>query len=261
MTASEKSILHALENSMFMFPEVPGHWDLPTFPGLRAHATPEVSYPVGNMVGVSTLTQENADSVIAQVQEFFAKRSHVVGWWLNPSSTPVDLVSKLEAAGFKKVIEQAGLVLTDMQRDMRCNPLVTVRKATRADRDTLIRLYTTAYPMPEKLADIYCDLLWRIESGNHYLAFLDGVKEPVSVSSMFAAPNSTIAVMQGAATLSEYRGHGIYTAMMAKRLADARAMGKDTAVLQGDRKTSAPICVNLGFKEVCSIDIYLWGNA
>ena len=115
--------------------------------------------------------------------------------------------------------------------------------------------------MPEKLSDIYCDLLWCIESGNHYLAFLDGVKEPVAVSSMFAPPNSTIAVMQGAATLNEYRGHGIYTAMMAKRLADARAMGKDTAVLQGDRKTSAPICVKLGFKEVCSIDFYVWGKA
>jgi hypothetical protein len=260
MTASEKSILHALENSMFMFPEVPGHWDLPTFPGLRAHATPEVSHLFGNMVGVSTLTQENADSVIAQVQEFFAKRGHMVGWWLNPSSTPVDLVSRLETAGFSRVIEQAGLVLTDMQRDMRCNPLVTVRKATIADRENLIRLYTIAYPIPEKLAAIYCDLLWRIESANHYLAFLDGVKEPVSVSSMFSPSNSTIAVMQGAATLNEHRGQGIYTAMMAKRLADARAMGKDTAVLQGDRKTSAPICVKLGFKDVCSIDYYVWGN-
>ena len=260
MTASEKSILHALENSMFMFPEVPGHWDLPTFPGLRAHATPEVSHLFGNMVGVSTLTQENVDSVIAQVQEFFAKRGHMVGWWLNPSSTPLDLVSRLETAGFSRAIEQAGLVLTDMQRDMRCNPLVTVRKATIADRENLIRLYTVAYPIPEKLAAIYCDLLWRIESANHYLAFLDGVKEPVSVSSMFSPPNSTIAVMQGAATLTEHRGQGIYTAMMAKRLADARAMGKDTAVLQGDRKTSAPICVKLGFKDVCSIDYYVWGN-
>ena len=149
MTASEKSILHALENSMFMFPEVPGHWDLPTFPGLRAHATPEVSHLFGNMVGVSTLTQENVDSVIAQVQEFFAKRGHMVGWWLNPSSTPLDLVSRLETAGFSRVIEQAGLVLTDMQRDMRCNPLVTVRKASIADRENLIRLYTVAYPIPE----------------------------------------------------------------------------------------------------------------
>ena len=261
MTAKEKSILYTLEHSMFMFPELPGHWDLPTFPGLLAHATPEVSHPFGNMVGASTLTEENADSVIVQVQNFFAKRGHKVGWWLNPSSTPVDLVAKLETAGFSKAIEQAGLVLTDLQCGLRCNPSVTVRKATSADRDTVIRLYTVGYPLPEKLAAGYCDVLWLVESGNHYLAFLDGVEEPVSISSMFSPPNSTIAVMQGAATLNEHRGHGIYTAMMAKRLADARATGKETAVLQGDRKTSAPICMKFGFKEFCSIDFYVWGNA
>jgi hypothetical protein len=49
--------------------------------------------------------------------------------------------------------------------------------------------------------------------------------------------------------------------MMAARVAEARAMGKEAAVLQGDRKTSAPICVKLGFEEVCSIDLYVWGNA
>ncbi len=261
MTAHDKSILYALENSMFMFPEMPGQWDIPSFAGVRAHATPQVSHPLGNMIGVSTLTRENADSVIAQVQEFFSKRRQMVGWWLNPSSTPVDLVSRLETAGFSRVIEQAGLVLTDMECPIQCNPSVTVRKATIADRENLIRLYTVGYPLPEKLAAIYCDLLWLIENGNHYLAFLDGVEKPVSVSSMFAPPNSTIAVMQGAATLNEHRGNGIYTAMMAKRLADARAMGKDTAVLQGDRKTSAPICMKIGFKEVCSIDFYVWGNA
>ena len=54
------------------------------------------------------------------------------------------------------------------------------------------------------------------------------------------------------------RGRGTYTALMAARLAEARAMGKDAAVLQGDRKTSAPICVKLGFREVCSVDFYAW---
>jgi GNAT superfamily N-acetyltransferase len=94
----------------------------------------------------------------------------------------------------------------------------------------------------------------------HYLAFLDGVERPVSVASMFPFPTSTIAVMQGAATLSEYRGKGVYTALMAKRLADARALGMEAAILQADRRTSAPICANLGFEEVCSIDLYVWEN-
>ena len=262
MPVDQTSIRHAIEHSLFAFPQLPGQWDVPTFPGLQAHATPEVSHPFGNMVGVSTLTNENADAVIAQVQEFFGKRGHMVGWWLNPSSTPVDLVARLEAAGFSRIVEQAGLVLTDMAKEFRSNPRVTVRPANASDREDVIRLYSVAYPMPERLAAIYYDVLPLAGSGGaHYLAFVEGVKEPVSVSSMFSPKNSRVAVLQGAATLTDYRGHGIYTAMVAARVADARALGKEAAVLQGDRKTSAPICVKLGFSEVCSVDLYVWAKA
>jgi predicted GNAT family acetyltransferase len=260
MTASKEAILHALENSVFEFPEVPGRWEVLDFPGVRAHATPRTSHPIGNLVGVSTLTEENADSVIAQVQDFFANRNHMVGWWLNPSSTPGDLVIRLEAAGFSKVIEQAGQVLTHMGREITVNPAVTVRQATQADRPDLIRLYGTAYPLPEEMAVAITDVLPLAAGGRHYLAFLAGVEGPVAVASMFPFPNSTVAVMQGAATLNAYRGKGVYTALMAKRLADARALGMEAAVLQADRTTSAPICANLGFEEVCSIDLYAWGN-
>jgi predicted GNAT family acetyltransferase len=260
MAASTAAIFRALETSIFAFPEIPGRWEGLDFPGVRAHATPQISHPIGNLVGVATLTEDNADSVIAQVQAFFAKRNHMVGWWLNPSSTPGDLVSRLEAAGFAKVLEQAGQVLTTMGRAIKVNPVVTVRQATHADRDALIRLYATAYPLPEELAAVITDVLPLAVGGRHYLAFLDGVEEPIAVASMFPFPTSTIAVMQGAATLSEYRGKGVYTALMAKRLADARALGMEGAILQADRTTSAPICANLGFKEVCSIDLYAWGH-
>jgi predicted GNAT family acetyltransferase len=260
MAASKEIILHALENSLFEFPNLPGRWDVLDFPGVRAHATPQTSHPIGNMVGVSSLTEDNADSIIAQVQDFFAKRNHMVGWWLNPSSTPSDLVSRLEAAGFSKVVEQAGQVLTNLEREIKVNPAVTVRQATHDDRDDLIRLYETGYPVPEEMAAVIADVLQAAPGGRHYLAFLEGVEKPVSVASMYLFPNSTIAVMQGAATLSDYRGNGIYTALMAKRLADARALGMEAAILQADRTTSAPICANLGFEEVCSIDIYAWAN-
>ena len=159
MATSKESIVHALENSVFEFPELPGRWEVPSFWGVRAHAPPQTSHPIGNLIGVSTLTEENTDSVIAQVQAFFAKRNHMVGWWLNPSSTPGDLVIRLEAAGFSKVVEQAGQVLTNMEREIKVNPVVTVRQATQADRDDLIRLYATAYPLPEELAAVITDVL------------------------------------------------------------------------------------------------------
>ena len=121
-------------------------------------------------------------------------------------------------------------------------------------------MYATAYPLPAALAAVWTDVLPRAAGGRHYLAFLDGIEGPVAVASMFPFPTSTVAVMQGAATLNAYRGQGVYTALMAKRLADARAMGLEAAILQADRTTSAPICANLGFEEVCSIDLYAWGN-
>src|SRR5215831_18863129 len=105
MVASQEAIFLALENSIFEFPEMPGRWEVPDFTGVRAHATPQISHPIGNLVGVATLTEANADAVIAQVRDFFAARDHSVGWSVNPSSTPGDLVRRLEAAGFAKVIE------------------------------------------------------------------------------------------------------------------------------------------------------------
>ena len=260
MAASKEAILRALENSIFEFPEIPERWELLEFPGVRAHATPQTSHPIGNLVGVATLTEDNADAVIAQVRDFFAERGHTVGWWVNPSSTPGDLVRRLEAAGFAKVIAQAGQVLTNMGLAIQVNPAVTVRQATPEDRDDLIRVYATAYPLPEEMAAVWADVVPRAAGGRHYLAFLDGVEGPVAVASMFPFPKSTVAVMQGAATLNAYRGKGVYTALMATRLADARAMGMEAAILQADRTTSAPICANLGFEEMCSIDLYAWGN-
>jgi hypothetical protein len=85
--------------------------------------------------------------------------AHTVGWWVTPSSTPGDLVSRLEAAGFAKVLAQAGQVLTNMGLAIKVNPAVTVRQATPEDRDALIRVYATAYALPAALAAVWTDVL------------------------------------------------------------------------------------------------------
>src|SRR5215467_12093044 len=167
MAASQEAICLALETSIFAFPEIPGRWEVLDFPGVRARATPQASHPLGNLVGVATLTADNADAVIAQVREFFAARAHTVGWWVNPSSTPGDLVRRLQAAGFAKVLAQAGQVLTNLGLAIKVNPAVTVRQATPEDREALIRVYATAYPVPEALAAVVTDVLPLAAGGRH----------------------------------------------------------------------------------------------
>jgi hypothetical protein len=56
----------------------------------------------------------------------------------------------------------------------------------------------------------------------------------------------------------EARGHGVYSALVKRRLADARADGREAAVIQADRDTSAPICAKLGFRELCSMEVFAW---
>ena len=79
MAASQEAICLALETSIFAFPAMPGRWEVLDFPGVRARATPQISHPIGNLAGVSTLTAANANAVIAQVRDFFAARAHSVG--------------------------------------------------------------------------------------------------------------------------------------------------------------------------------------
>jgi predicted GNAT family acetyltransferase len=68
-------------------------------------------------------------------------------------------------------------------------------------------------------------------------------------------------LLGGAATLPEHRGRGIYSALVAKRLTDARAHGRTAAVIQAVRASSAPIVAKLGFREICSLDFYAWEGA
>ena len=62
MPVDQTSILHAIEHSLFEFPLLPGRWDVPTFPGLQAHATPEVSHPI-EIWSLSALIKENATAL------------------------------------------------------------------------------------------------------------------------------------------------------------------------------------------------------
>src|SRR5205814_500273 len=59
-----------------------------------------------------------------------------------------------------------------------------------------------------------------------------------------------------AATRPGPRGPGLYAALLARGLADARADGGTAAVIQADRATSAPICAKLGFRELCGLEMF-----
>ena len=85
----------------------------------------------------------------------------------------------------------------------------------------------------------------------NFIAYWDGV--PAGVPS-FQIKND-YAYMLGAVVISEYRGHGLYKALIDSRFQALKSLGLP-AVFHCISNTSAPICLKLGFEKICEIESY-----
>ena len=260
MNLNNAVFLDALESGFFLVPEVPGKLAHLTIPGIRGRVTP-FSHFFANIVSGATLTSENADETIQRVIEFYTEQQKTFSWVVGPRSTPTDLGGRLSAAGFEKVMEMAGMVLADLTIPIRTNPRVKIREAIADDIPAISRTMARAFPNPDEMAHFYTNLLFEVRGKlktRLYLAFADGTDEPVATSTMVYFPNQPIIRLAGAATLEEHRRKGIYSSMMARRLADAHKDGMKAAVIEAKLTTSAPVCRKLGFTEICSMEMYTW---
>ena len=158
----------------------------------------------------------------------------------------------------------AGMALTDLAVTISVDPTIVVREATLHEAQAASAMMARAYDLPEDVSRFFNVLLAMTDSkvkNRGYFAYVDGGTEPVGWSYLVYLPDSPIVLLGGAATLPEHRGRGIYSALVAKRLADARADGRTAAVIQAVRSTSAPIASKLGFREICGLEFNAWEGA
>jgi hypothetical protein len=260
MAVTERELLDAIETGLFLIPELPGRLESLSIPGLLGRAA-EVPHPLGSMVGAARLEDgARADAVIRQVCEFFAERRHPFGWVTGPGDTPADLPERLQAARLSKVTEMAGMALTDLEIPIRASPTVSVREMGPEDAPAANAVLATGFDFPKPLAELLMEAMLQGTPKlpcRQYLAFVEEREDPVAVSLATRVPGTSILMLSGAATLPEYRGRGVYTSMVARRIADGRAEGCEAAIIQAVRATSAPICARIGFREVCGLAMWV----
>jgi GNAT superfamily N-acetyltransferase len=255
-------LLDAIETGLFILPEIPGRLTALTIPGIRGRITP-TSNLFANLVGAYGLTSATAEDSIRRTHELFRSQEKEYGWIVGPDPSPPDLTDRLRRDGMtlEKELEMAGMVKTDLEIPIPANPSVEIRPITRADLDLASRVLAPALNIPDDAARIINDAELRSQEaglGHVYLAYLEGVPEPVAFASSVYLAKSSIVVLFCAATLEAYRGRGIYTSLIARRLTDAGRDGMRAAVVQAVRTSSAPICRKLGFQEIAGLDWYAW---
>lgn len=260
MPVTTDQLLAAIERTLFVYPEVPGLVSDLRVPGVLGRET-SVSHPIANLVGCAALDDSNADATIQAVRDRFAATTKSFGWITSPSSRPSDLPQRLVEAGLVKADELAGMILTDLAVPIRANRDVEVRPASVEEQRRAIPMTATAYGLPLDVAGWFVEALigasGRLRS-TMYHAFLPDYSGPVAFGNLVFVPETSIVLLGGAATVSDLRGRGIYTSLVARRLADARSAGADAAVIQAVRGTSAPVCASLGFKEILPLEFYAW---
>lgn len=263
MSSAEDAFIEAIESSLQVYPPVSGLSEDLAIKGVRGRVT-DLSHPLANLVGMADIAPDDVDATLKMVRNRYSRGRKAYGWVTGPLTRPHDLGARLVASGLKKEDEMAGMVLTDVSVTIAVDPKIEIREATLHEAQAASEMMARAYGMPEEVARFFNVLLAMTDSkvqNRGYFAYVDGGTEPVGWSYLVYLPASPIVLLGGAATLPEHRGRGIYSALVAKRLADARADGRSAAVIQAVRSTSAPIAAKLGFREVCGLEFYAWEGA
>jgi GNAT superfamily N-acetyltransferase len=263
LSVPEDALILAIESSLQVYPPVSGLSEDLGIKGLRGRVT-DLSHPLANLVGMANIAPDEIDATLKMVRNRYSHGRKGYGWVTGPLTRPADLGERLAAAGLKKDDEMAGMALTDLAVTIPVDPAVEIREATLHEAQAASEMMARAYGIPEEVARFFNVLLAMSDSkvkNRGYFAYVDGGTEPVGWSYLVYLPDSPIVLLGGAATLPEHRGRGIYSALVAKRLADARADGRSAAVIQAVRSTSAPIAAKLGFREICGLEFYAWEGA
>lgn len=88
-----------------------------------------------------------------------------------------------------------------------------------------------------------------------FLAYVDGI--PASVGWVHFQDGSEFASLWGGSTLPEFRGRGLYTAILAERVRAAKAKGRGYVTVEAD-PPSYRILVRHGFEEITTTTTFTW---
>ncbi|MBN8591231.1 MAG: GNAT family N-acetyltransferase [Anaerolineae bacterium] len=228
-----------------------------TYPLLLREATPHIIRHRDEANGVNFITYshlnaDNADDVIRNEIAFFTALGQRFEWKLYAHDQPSDLQARLVAHGFSIEDEEAIVVLPLAEAPPALYDLggVDVRRLTDPDDlEALVTIESAVWGEDESahVQHLSAELRAAPDLLSIYAAYVDG--QPACCGWVRFAPGSAFAGLWGGSTVAEYRGRGLYRAVVAARAQEARDRG--ITFLNVDASAmSRPILERLGFQTI-----------
>jgi len=254
-----EALLAAFDAQARPEPPVPpaGIWQEPDGPVLRV---------VGQERGFISAPRDTGargaglDRLIARQRDYFAARGDAVEWKTYDYDAPADLPARLRAAGF--VPEEPETVLVALSTAIAVQAVlpdgVVLRQVT-ADAD-MRRIGAMESQVWRTGRDWASERLIREVAAapdDYIVMTAETAGQVVAAGWVSFRPGSQFAGLWGGAALREWRGRGIYRALVARRAQIAAA--REVRYLQVDASSdSAPILRRLGFQPLATTTPYVW---
>ncbi len=182
------------------------------------------------MIIYSDLTPDMADAVIRAEISYFERLGQSFEWKVYDHDNPPDLKKRLLAAGFESGEAEALMVLdlNEAPAALRQPVTVDVRRVSHPDQIAdLVAVQQQVWPDADFIAWLEQALSDNLQGDPEhisiYVAYVDN--QPASGAWITFHQGSQFAGLWGGSTLPEYRRRGLYTALVAVRLQEARRRG------------------------------------
>lgn len=231
----------------------------------RTEQTPDVVRLVAldegeGAVIYSRLDALNADRVIQEQVAYFEGLGQDFEWKVYSHDTPPDLRERLIAHGFE--CEEPETIMALDIETVPTAPLEPVaadirRLVNPGQIDQVVRILSAVWEEDESfLGQMLADEL--THNGDYlsiYLAYVDGV--PASTAWIRFHEGGQFAGLWGGSSLEAYRGRGLYTALLAVRIQEARGRGVRYLTIDAS-PMSRPIAARYGFKALAIAHACRW---
>ena len=215
----------------------------------------------GGLVSWSDLTAGNADSEIETQIAYFSSLNSEFEWKYYAHDKPADLAQRLLAHGFTTEGELEAIMVAEMaalpESYWTMDVSAVSRITTPEGVDAIVRMESEVWH--EEVSGFSKGM--KYDLGHHpdrlsVFAVWDGDRVVSAAWTHYLVPTS-FATFWGGSTISEYRKHGFYTALLAVRAREARERGYQ--FLQVDASPeSRPILEKHGFRCVTMSTPYEW---
>lgn len=200
----------------------------------------------------SALTGDTADAVIEREVEHHRRLGVAFEWKLYAHDRPADLLDRLRGRGFDVGPVEAVMAceVGDASAWPGDPPGCAVVRVERLEQvDVYRRVAEATYGKDYGFTAGQLAAGIRAGSTQHvgYIAYAGD--EPASIARLYTHPQSRFAGLYGGGTRKEFRGRGLYRALVAARARDAARLGARYLIIDA-LPTSRPIVERMGFRHV-----------